>query len=225
MCCMYDIKLPYCTLLNYCLPGDVCDREHGIKYVTAGKERYIRLISHSIIGNTKTNSEFSSTVILVSSLWLEKQMPSTCCSQRDQMWHDHVNATVSQPSTHIFTYPQKHMCLTYKRQQTNSNAHALFFTRHTPSNKKQERKITKIAQPCLCESKECRKCYKFMTLIMHFHSLCFRSHWCVSHYTWPLTPSHNTPLRLLLPVVGSVYSLLLLCCQCLSSCIYVMFTC
>ncbi len=37
----------------------------------------------------------------------------------------------------------------------------------------------KTAQPCLCESKDCRKFYKFMTLIMHFHSLFFRSHCCV----------------------------------------------
>lgn len=110
----------YGTLLDYCLPADVCDREHGIKNVTAQKKRYIRLISHSIIWNTQTNSEFSLTEIVGSSLWLEKQMPSTCCSHRDQMRHDHVNDTVSQPSTQMFTYPQKHVCLTYKRKQINS---------------------------------------------------------------------------------------------------------
>lgn len=117
-----------------------------------------------------------------------------------------------------FSHIHRNTCLTYKRQQTNSKLLMLCSLRDTHPQTR-----NKTAQPCLCESKECRKCYEFMTLIMHFYSLCFRSHWCVSHYTWPLTPSHNTPLQLLLPVVGSVYSLLLLCCQCLSSGIYVMF--
>lgn len=39
---VFDIKLMvflYCTLLDYCFPSDVSDREHGIKYVTGGKNK------------------------------------------------------------------------------------------------------------------------------------------------------------------------------------------
>lgn len=45
----------YCTLLNDCFASDVCDREHGVKYVTVEKrEKHISLISHSVTGNSNT---------------------------------------------------------------------------------------------------------------------------------------------------------------------------